>query len=146
MPNLANNTYIIDNILEYTDLTREQVIEHLRWGQGPTIEIVQVQNICSDCSDYTVGLFKTSSPNTLFLDIDMINTMEATQSGTIVGDAFIFWVGTTLLHEYVHFGDWVDQTQSGFEEGQLFEEDTYGQDVDANNALQILLNNTKNYR
>lgn len=63
--------------------------------------------------------------------------------GLLVGDAFIFWVGTTLLHEYIHFGDWVDQTQSGFEEGQLFEEDAYGQDVDANNALQILLNSTK---
>lgn len=62
-----------------------------------------------------------------------------------MGDAFIFWVGTTLLHEFIHFGDWADGIQNTGEEGVLFEQDTYGQNVTSFNMVDILLKNSKRY-
>lgn len=55
--------------------------------------------------------------------------MEATTSGTLMGDALIFWVGTVILHEYDHYGDYADGVQSDHEEGVLFEDEVYGQEV-----------------
>ncbi|HEX6982002.1 MAG TPA: hypothetical protein VF181_04515, partial [Balneolaceae bacterium] len=62
--------------------------------------------------------------------------------GTLMGDSFSFWIGTTILHEFVHYGDFADGTDYPGEEGNLFEEDAYGQDVTWTNALEILLRNT----
>lgn len=141
IPNLAFNDHIIDQIMKYTDLTKAEIIEHLKWGQGPTIEIIQLDNACGDCNNNVLGMFSLSTPNILYLDIDLINTMENSQSGTIMGDAFIFLVGTTLLHEYVHFGDNLDGSDYPGEEGELFERDAYGQNVTSNNMIKILLKN-----
>jgi len=59
-----------------------------------------------------------------------------------MGDAFSFWVGSTILHEFVHHGDAKDGQIYPGEAGDAFETDAYGQDVTRFNALNILLNNT----
>jgi len=91
LPHIANSDRIVNAILKYTDLIREEVIEHLYWGEGPIIEILDVSTICNDCDNNTIGLFKTSTPHTIYLDIYMVNTMEATEPGSLMGDALIYF-------------------------------------------------------
>lgn len=144
LPNIASNKRIVDAILKYTDLSREQIKEELQWGEGPTVEIAQLNNF-ENLDSKTIGYFNANSPNTIFLDIDMVKTIESTEPGTLMGDALIFWLGTTVLHEFVHYGDWADGEQRDYEEGDLFEDEVYGQNVTRKNAVEILLKGSKNY-
>jgi hypothetical protein len=52
--------------------------------------------------------------------------------------AFLFFLGTTILHEYVHYGDFQDGVQYPGEEGDLFELYVYGENVGSENAALIL--------
>jgi hypothetical protein len=142
LPKVADNNSIVNAIEQFTDLTESEIKEKLQWGTGPTIVIKELENACNDCSEGTIGLFEPSNPETINLDIGMATTLEAQNPGTLNADAFTFFVGSTILHEFVHYGDWTDRNFREGEEGDLFEVSAYGQDVTNYNAASILLNNT----
>lgn len=137
LPTVKNNTTIVNAISAYTNMSIQQIQEHLQWGNGPTIKIEQLGS--------AYGKFKKNTdPNSLYIDIDLVNQMENTTPSTNVADAFIFLIGVTILHEYVHYGDYNyngDAWQYPMEEGLLFEQDVYGQSVWIENAEIILKNN-----
>ncbi|MEZ4968907.1 MAG: hypothetical protein R2814_04460 [Flavobacteriaceae bacterium] len=116
--------------------------QDLQWGEGPFIEIVQLDNFpdCNTCSDITVGHFaKENNSNTLYSDIDYVNQLE---NGTLVqndNDAAIFFIGTTILHEYVHYGEFNNESFTYWgEEGVKFEIEVYNADVTPENARMTL--------
>ncbi|MFX0555933.1 hypothetical protein ACOCEA_04005 [Maribacter sp. CXY002] len=141
LPKVGKIDKIIDAIHLFTKLPKEQIKLDLQWGEGPFIEIVQLDNFpnCNTCSNITVGHFaKESNPNTLYLDIDYVNQME---NGTLAendNDAAIFFIGTTILHEYVHYGDYTDGFDYPGEEGWKFEIMVYGNNVNPENARFVL--------
>lgn len=138
LPKIADNKEIVDAILKYTDLSRTRIKEELQWGEGPIVEIKQLDNKCGKCDENTAGLFDgNENPNVLNLDIDVVNLLENT-SNQVMGDAFSFWVGTIILHEYIHYGDYADGTDYPGEEGILFEDEAYGEKVTNENAAEIL--------
>lgn len=142
LPKLRNNSKIISAIQKYTNLTEAEIKKQLQWGEGPVIKVVQLDYFCSTCTVETEGAFKgTSDPNSIYLDIDLVNDMENSVIGSDMGDAFAFLLGATLLHELVHLGDWKDGSDYPGEEGQLFEKDIYGKSVWRNNAQLILKGN-----
>lgn len=141
LPTIKDNQVIVNAIKKYTNLTTAQIQQHLQWGSGPTIEIVQLDNFCNSCSNGTYGLFKNSTPNTLYIDIDLVLDMENSTPNSNLANAFAFLVGVTILHEYVHFGDNIDGVDYPGEEGELFETDVYGQSVTRSNANIILKGN-----
>ncbi|MDC6390860.1 hypothetical protein PP182_19400 [Maribacter sp. PR1] len=53
-------------------------------------------------------------------------------------DAAIFFIGTTILHEYVHYGDYTNGFDYPGEEGEKFEIMVYGTNVMPENARLIL--------
>ncbi|WP_162623300.1 hypothetical protein [Confluentibacter sediminis] len=137
LPTINGNSTIINAIKKYTNLTTTEIEDHLKWGNGPTIRIEQLG------SPY--GKFKKSTdPNSLYLDIDLVNQLENTTPNSNLANAFAFLIGVTILHEYVHYGDYNyngDAWQYPQEEGLLFENDVYGQSVWISNAEIILKNN-----
>ncbi|MEZ4968911.1 MAG: hypothetical protein R2814_04480 [Flavobacteriaceae bacterium] len=53
-------------------------------------------------------------------------------------DALIFWIGTTVLHEYVHYGDFNNGFDYPGEEGRKFEISVYGENVHPDRARIVL--------
>lgn len=106
------------------------------------VEIVQLDNHCGQCNEDTVGRFDKTNPNILLLDIDFVNRLENDITLQQEEDAFMFFLGTTILHEYVHLGDFNNGDNYKYpltpEEGVLFEVRVYGQNVHDYNAIQIL--------
>ena len=130
LPIIKDNQAIISKIVKYGDLSASIVKEHLEWGKGPEIVINQL--------GVNLGLFNGNYPNTLNLDIDLINELENTTPNSKLADAFAFLVGVTVLHEYVHYSEYTDLSWNNPESGELFEIDTYGQIVYRRNASIIL--------
>lgn len=138
LPKVADIPLIVDTIKGLTGLTESQIKEDLKWGKGPTIHITQLDNFSERTSDKTVGRFEESEPDVLHLDIDYVNKLENSTASQDEKDAFLFYLGTTILHEYVHYGDFQDGVQLPFEEGIRFELYVYGENVNSENATLIL--------
>ncbi|EMY82002.1 hypothetical protein pgond44_05670 [Psychroflexus gondwanensis ACAM 44] len=59
---------------------------------------------------------------------------------TAIAQGFTNAVAETILHEFVHYGEYQDEEWNSEESGLLFETDVYGQTVWRENALIILKN------
>ncbi|MDC6363518.1 MULTISPECIES: hypothetical protein [Flavobacteriaceae] len=147
LPTVANISKITNAIHEFTQLPLSQIQHDLQWGEGPEVHIVQLDNFCPTCSDDTAGHYDDENPenaNKIYLDIDIINDLESGQISETDADAFLFFIGTTVLHEFVHWGE--NNNPDFFylgEEGVQFEIRAYGYDVNpdtANLALDRLNN------
>lgn len=138
LPSAGNIPLIVNTINSITGLPNEQIKNDLKWGQGPTINIVQLDNFGANTSELTVGFFKATTPNDIYLDIDYVNKLENDNLTQYEKDALLFYLGTTILHEYVHYGDNQDGVDYPGEEGQLFEILVYGENVTSTNAALIL--------
>lgn len=134
IPELKNNQFVINKLVQYSELSSQQVINDLKWGQGPTIQIAQLDIRGVDC----YGIFSSVTPNVLTIDIDFVNLLENSTPGP-EGDSLAFLLGVTILHEYVHLGDFVDGIDQPGEEGLLFEQATYGETIWLNNAGEVLI-------
>ncbi len=132
-PLIKNNAFIVSKIEQYGDLTAQQIKKELEWGDGPIVDIVQLDNFCSTCGPNTYGLFEGNNPDTL-----LVNDLENTTPGSKLADAFSFLIGVTILHEFVHYSEYQDSSWNFPESGVLFEQDVYGQTVWRNNAKIIL--------
>ncbi|TKD65910.1 hypothetical protein [Flavobacterium sp. ASW18X] len=53
-------------------------------------------------------------------------------------DAAIFFISTTILHEYVHYGDYSNGFDYPGEEGRKFEISVYGENVHTDRARIVL--------
>lgn len=141
LPTVANIPKITNAIHEFTQLPLTQIQNDLQWNEGPIVEIIQLDNYKPGETDAnTAGYFDKSTPDRVYLDIDYVNLVENETSDP---DALLFWIGTTVLHEYVHYGDFSNGFDYEGEEGRLFEIQVYGTNVQPDIARLILnrLNN-----
>ncbi|UZD21857.1 hypothetical protein [Algoriphagus halophytocola] len=139
MPLLKTNYAITTAIMNITGLTLTEIQEDLEWGEGPTIIVQQLGTDQNGSEIY--GQFDATHPNNLFIDIDLVNDMENSVPGTMDANGLAFLMGVSILHEYVHFGDYVDGNTYPGEEGVIFEQTVYGQTVWRHNAKTILTGN-----
>lgn len=105
LPNVTNIPKIISTIKIITGHSESQIKEDLTWGNGPTIHITQLDNYSSNTSSKAAGLFSSDEPYVIHIDIDYVNELEDLITDQSQEDAFLFFLGTTILHEYVHYGD-----------------------------------------
>lgn len=136
LPTLANNTAIVNAFKEYTNATTEQIEQILKWGDGPEIVIKQLESVSGHFSE----------PNTLEIDIDLINNLENSVSGSTYSESLLFFIAVTILHEAVHYGDfkynndyWTGNDPYTNEEGWRFENQVYGGAVIINEEGEITI-------
>ncbi|TVZ16484.1 hypothetical protein [Maribacter sp. MAR_2009_72] len=136
LPTLANNTAIVNAFKEYTNATTEQIEQILKWGDGPEIVIKQLESVSGHFSE----------PNTLEIDIDLINNLENSVSGSTYSESLLFFIAVTILHEAVHYGDfkynndyWTGNYPYTNEEGWRFENQVYGGAVIINEEGEITI-------
>jgi RHS repeat-associated protein len=118
------------------NLTRGAVENAVTWGQGPTINIVDAPGGLSGAHGY----YSRGSSNalekvegTISLNVADIDALEAALAGdgsdmeklTALTNTYM-----TLLHETVHYGDYLDGSrQDGGEPGDAFEIDVWSDKV-----------------
>lgn len=118
---IADNPTIIKALAEYGQLSEADVKKALTWGEGPTIKVTPLKGANGE---FSPGIGS---------DELRINTKIVEQLENATGDdrdAALLLVGSTILHEYTHYGDDQDGKDYPGEEGQKFEEKVYGRDID----------------
>jgi hypothetical protein len=133
LPNVANIPMITNAIQDITGLSLDEIQEDLEWGKGPIIKILQLDDYADNTNYKTVGAYDETIPEILLLDKDWVNNLENDISDQGLEDAYLFFLGVTVLHEYVHYGDYQNGNNYDYpataEEGDLFEIQVYGEDV-----------------
>ncbi|WP_394801125.1 hypothetical protein [Niabella ginsengisoli] len=126
---VKDNPTVLQALIDYSGLTKSEIIEKVKFGNGPTIQIKEF----NDNSKY--GTFNgTDNPNTLNLNAAFARGLErATAQGTIEATSFLLAV--TTLHEFVHYGRFFNGLSEGsYDYGLGFERDVYGVTIDKDNA------------
>ncbi len=121
---ISNNETIVGALLEFGQLTPEQINDGLAWDSGPMINV-------TDLVDANGEFTPNSGSDELRIDSDIVEQLESAVGAD--RDPALLLVASTILHEYTHFGDdqdGVDYTEGHGEEGQALEEAIYGRDID----------------
>lgn len=103
LPKLKSNNRVIDNISAYGHIPREIIYEQLEKNEGLTIVIDD--NLKGSDGTEGYGLFNTKTPDKIYIDRKLVDRMEnsPTQKET---DGLLFFIGVTICHEFIHWGDY----------------------------------------
>lgn len=118
---VTSNARIMSGLKKFGQLSSTSVASDLQWGKGPKIVVKSMSGANGSFSP-------NKGSNILNIDKGIIEQLKkALASGS---DEALLLVASTILHEYVHFGDDQDGIDYPGEEGQKFEEFVYGLDID----------------
>lgn len=120
---IQNNPTTLSKLVELSGLSEQQVLASLTFGQGPNIRLVP--NLTGP-SGPNYGNFNPADPTYININLDFVLGLEQSSlSSTRHATAFLLAV--TILHEFIHFGNYVTgYDTNGNEMGNLFEISTYG--------------------
>jgi len=130
---ILGNKRIMRALRKHGQFTDAQIKKHLTFGEGPTLEVKQlnkyekygstVNGHYSFGDDKLGGGIVTVSKSTILdIDVDLIDKLENAKGRD--KDYYLFLVASTILHELVHYGEDRGEDKLG-EEGDLFESDAY---------------------
>jgi hypothetical protein len=134
---VMQNQNIIDALKKFTSLTEDQISSHLTWGKGPTLKIEEIPK--TFYGDKPIGKFRPRiDPNTILINKSDVEEFEKLKGFT--REAMWFLLAVTVLHEYVHYGDFkFDNIQAQTEVGLEFEYEIFGRYIyDLDDAKQYL--------
>jgi hypothetical protein len=114
----------------WTGLTDAQIQSQLQFGKGPTILIQHL--------DGAYGMFRRNDPNVIIVNKDFVLGLEQANLQT-TKDATGFLLSITLLHEYVHYGDFASGQEFPGEEGLQWENSAFGVVVNKTNASDVYI-------
>ncbi|WP_299462328.1 hypothetical protein [uncultured Microscilla sp.] len=117
---VLNVPAIVKAMKKYGQLTKANLKEGLTWGKGPSLVI---KPLAGAIGSFSPGI----GSQELNIDEDTVKELENAKGND--RDIYLFLVGETILHEYIHYGDDQDGVDYPGEEGDLFEKEVYGQDI-----------------
>ena len=132
MPEVLGVPLIVKNMKTFGSLPLEEFRAAMAWGRGPKIIIKILTNACGGLGEAN-GCFDSGNPTQIELDSDTLDNFikdaygkgcDLTKSGKKV-----FIVGTTLLHELCHWGNYKNGVNEATEAGIAFEVATYGRNT-----------------
>lgn len=135
---VMQNPNILGALKKVTGLNEDQIKLHLTWGRGPTIKIEDIPS--TFYGSKPIGQFRPKDPNSLFINKSEVMLFE--QNKGFTQEAMWFLLVITVLHEYVHYGDYkFDGILAGTDLGDEFEREVYGRYIndldDAKKYLEI---------
>lgn len=129
---VKSNPKVITALQVYTGFTKQQILDHLTFGQGPLIKLEEMTG--------RFGYYnKRNGINTLHVRSSYVRGLEqsflaSTQSATA------FLLAVTILHEYIHLGTSQNNKSEGiYDFGNGFERDAFNVIVDDNNAGIVII-------
>jgi len=123
LPSVADNPAIRSAMLEFGQLNHSKLVQALKWGNQPTIKVTPLSNANGE---FTPDI----GSNEIRLDKGIVEEFEAGRGWRNARAGRVLLVGTTILHELVHWGDDQDGIDRPGEEGVEFEIRVYGSDID----------------
>lgn len=136
MPQVVHVPRIVRNMRLHGSLRLAELRTALVWGSTPLIVIADLSAVPAPDGSGLVsanGRFDPAKPNQIELDLGRVNQFETDAFGAgsdTTGDGRkVFIVGTTLLHELCHWGNFHHGTAEATEQGIEFEVATYGRNT-----------------
>lgn len=129
---VKNNPKVLNALQKWSGFTKQQILNHLTYGQGPKIKIEEM-------SGRYAWYKKRPGENTLRVRASYVRGLEAAfLESTKEGTAFLLAV--SILHEYIHFGTTHNNISEGkYEFGSGFELDAFNVIVEDTNANEIVI-------
>ncbi len=133
MPEVVNVPLIVNNARRFGNLSRAQFRHALQWGTDPLVVVTELSNF--QCGvQWANGCFVHARPSQIELDLTLSNDFENNPYGpgsidrTSTGRQ-VFIIGTTILHELCHWGNFQAGVGEADEQGVAFEVATYGRNI-----------------
>jgi len=129
IPEVMNVPKIVKNLKKHSSLTTAELRHALAWGNLPLIVVKDLSNF--QCSVQAAnGCFVHATPDQIELDTGEAKEFETDRYGAgsdrTSDGRKVFIVGTTLLHELCHWGNFKKGVAEVKEQGIAFEVATYG--------------------
>lgn len=129
---VKNNPKVLNALQAYSGFSKQQILNHLTFGQGPTIKVEEMTG--------RYGFYNKNNGNkTLHIRASYVRGLEqAFLQSTQEATAFLLAV--TILHEYVHLGTTQNNISEGiYDFGYGFERDAFNVIVDDDNAGTVVI-------
>ncbi len=135
MPQVMTVPLIVRNMRRFGSLRQEELRTALLWGSLPRIVITDLSAV--PAPDGTIvsanGRFRPAFPDQIELDLGRVNEFETDAYGAgsdqTADGRSVFIVGTTMLHELCHWGNFHHGVAEATEQGIAFEVATYGRNT-----------------
>ena len=132
MPEVANVSAIVSQMRKIAGKVSAATVKNaLKWGQGPTISVVD-NLMCAGVKSYgcySFGADVLRIDKQLVLDFEAGKGLVKTAHGKLV-----YLVGVTILHELTHWADAQDGVNAAGEDGNAYEQGVYGKVLDMSDA------------
>ena len=129
---VKNNPAVMSALQKYSGFSKQQILDNLTYGQGPTIKVEEMNGRFAFYN-------KNSGPSTLHIRASYVRGLEqaylpSTQQATA------FLLGVCILHEFIHYGTTKNNiSEGGYDFGTGFERDAFNVIVDDDNAGNVVL-------
>jgi hypothetical protein len=131
---VKNNPKVLNALQAYSGFTKQEILNKLTYGKGPTIKIADMTGKYGYYSPYSKVLNIRASYIRGLEQSSLQSTQEATS----------FLLAVTVLHEFVHYGTAHNEISEGmYDFGLGFERDAFNVIVSKDNAGEVVMSFTK---
>jgi Metallopeptidase toxin 3 len=129
---VKNNPKVLSALQTYSGFSKQQILNHLTFGQGPTIKVEEMTG--------RFGFYNKNNGNkTLHIRASYVRGLEQAYLQS-TQEATAFLLAVTILHEYVHLGTTQNNISEGvYDFGYGFERDAFNVIIDDDNAGTVVL-------
>lgn len=121
LPKVRDNPKVFVAFQKYASLKEKVAERAIKHGDPPVIEFRHMPT--------SNGEFIGSKyPDTVFISKDICDRFQGSETDARDPRMHLI-VESTLLHEMVHWGDWMDGKVTAGELGKSFEKEAYGKDI-----------------
>lgn len=136
---VKENPKVLTALQTYSGFTKQQIMDHLTFGKGPLIKVVELQDVFATYNG-------TKMPEILQIRASYVRGLEQSQLQT-TKEATAFLLAVTILHEFVHYGTTHNNISEGvYDFGFGFERDAFNVIVNEKNAGKIVIEFLKYFK
>jgi hypothetical protein len=121
LPGVRQKVKVFKAFQKYAELSEKVAERAIKHGSPPVIEFRHMPTANGE-------FIGNKYPDTVFIAKDICDKFQTSESDAKDARMHLL-VESTLLHEIVHWGDWIDGKVAPFEAGKAFEKEAYGKDV-----------------
>lgn len=133
---VKDNPKVLQALVTYSGFSKQTIIDHLTFGQGP---IIKIEEMTGRFGYYS----KSNGVNTLKIRASYVRGLELSSLQS-TKEATAFLLAATILHEYIHYSTNSNNVSEGvYDFGYGFERDAFNVIVDESNAAQVVIKFSK---
>lgn len=136
---IFENKKMMAGIMKYGNVSEKNIKNDFQWGRGPKISIHQFTGSDAGDAGYFISHVKSDELHINKVLLDMLNQLPAGKKR----DAILFLIAETIIHEYIHYRNDLAGIYPVSDEGDDFEKEMYGADIESIKKAQDILDSWK---